>query len=200
VVERNINRFVSLMRERGASRPQLSLVMVLMRFNFRDLPAVVQRAADWGIPRVRAQNLSHDFSDAPKDAYEAIAGFVSEQSVVGASGAEVDDVLAEASRVAAARKVSLRLPSMREQPLEANVNGTTVGCAWPWRSTYVTHDGVVQPCCMVMGSDRAKLGSLKEASFAEVWHDKEYQRFREGLVNGEPHPVCRGCSEYRGTF
>ena len=53
---------------------------------------------------------------------------------------------------------------------------------------------------MVMGSDRAKLGSLKEASFAEVWHDEEYERFREGLVNGEPHAVCRGCSEYRGTF
>jgi radical SAM protein with 4Fe4S-binding SPASM domain len=200
VVERNINRFVAIMRERGAKRPQLSLVMVLMRFNFRDLPAVVERAAEWGIPRVRAQNLSHDFSDAPTDAYEAIADFVSDQSVVGMSGAETDEVLEKARRVAAKRGVSLRLPSMSEQRPDVKIEGRTVGCAWPWRSAYVTHDGTVQPCCMVMGSDRARLGSIKDASFAEVWHNEDYRKFRDGLMNGRPHAVCRGCSEYRGTF
>ncbi|TMB70184.1 MAG: radical SAM protein [Chloroflexi bacterium] len=200
VVERNITRFVSLMRERKAGRPQLSLVMVLMRFNFRDLPAVVQRAADWGIPRVRAQNLSHDFSDAPQNAYEAIAGFVEDQALVGMASPDVEEVLAEARRVAARMGVSLRLPNMQEQAGEARVDGTRVACDWPWRSSYVTHDGVVQPCCMVMGSDRAKLGSLNDSSFAEIWHEETYRRFREGLINGDPHPVCIGCSEYRGTF
>jgi radical SAM protein with 4Fe4S-binding SPASM domain len=200
VVERNVNTLVETMRARGATRPQLSLVMVLMRNNFRDLPAVVQRAADWGIPRVRAQNLSHDFSDAPRETYASIASFVEDQAVVGLPDEELEPVLREAREVAAQTGVSLRLPRMQETRPAARVDGVEVGCDWPWRSAYVTHDGTVQPCCMVMGSDRAKLGSLKEASFAEIWEDEPYREFREGLINGKPHAVCRGCSEYRGVF
>jgi radical SAM protein with 4Fe4S-binding SPASM domain len=200
VVERNVNSLVRIMRERGSTRPQLSLVMVLMQNNFRDLPAVVQRAAEWGIPRVRAQNLSHDFSDAPSDAYAAIASFVEDQAVVGLPEEELEPVLREAREIAARSGVSLRLPRMQETQPAARVDGVEVGCNWPWRSAYVTHDGNVQPCCMVMGSDRAKLGSLKDATFAEVWEDEPYREFRQGLVNGKPNAVCRGCSEYRGVF
>lgn len=200
IVERNITGLVSLLRQLGAARPQLSMVMVLMRHNLHDLPAIVRRAGEWDIPRVRVQNLSHDFSDAPGDAYRAIADFVQDQAVVGRPAAEVEPVLEEAREVARRLGVSLRLPRIEERLPQAQVNGVNVGCDWPWRSSYVTWDGTVQPCCMVMGSDRARLGSLKDASFAEVWEGEDYRRFREGLMNGKPHPVCRGCSAYRGTF
>jgi radical SAM protein with 4Fe4S-binding SPASM domain len=199
-VVRNVNALVDETRRCRAEKPQLSVVMVLMRNNLSELPAVVQRAAEWGIPRVRAQNLSHDFSDAPPGAYQSIAEFVEDQSVVAMPAAEVTPVLDEARRVAARGGISLRLPSMQEAAAQVEVDGTRVGCAWPWRSTYVTYDGKVQPCCMVMGSDRATLGTLEGSSFAEVWSNDEYRAFRKGLMDGNPHPVCRGCSEYRGTF
>jgi radical SAM protein with 4Fe4S-binding SPASM domain len=64
----------------------------------------------------------------------------------------------------------------------------------------VTHDGQVQPCCMVMGSDRVVLGSVPAERFAAVWVGDEYVRFREGLLGGDPPEVCRGCSLYRGVF
>jgi MoaA/NifB/PqqE/SkfB family radical SAM enzyme len=53
---------------------------------------------------------------------------------------------------------------------------------------------------MVMGSDRATLGSVRESSFVEVWRGDRYRRFREQLVDGPPPAVCAGCSAYRGVF
>jgi radical SAM protein with 4Fe4S-binding SPASM domain len=199
-VVRNVNALVDEIRKRDAKKPQLSLVMVLMRNNLRELPAIVERAAEWGVPRVRAQNLSHDFSDAPPAAYRSIAEFVEDQTVVSMPAEEVLPVLEEAQRAASQAGISLRLPSMEVTAAEASIEGTRVGCTWPWRSAYVTYDSKMQPCCMVMGSDRATLGSLKDASFAEAWSNEDYRAFRKGLMNGNPHAVCRGCSEYRGVF
>ncbi len=74
------------------------------------------------------------------------------------------------------------------------------GCDWPWRSAYVTHRGEVQPCCMIMGADRATLGDVGREAFADVWSGEPYARFREALLTDEPPAVCRGCSAYRRVF
>jgi radical SAM protein with 4Fe4S-binding SPASM domain len=74
-------------------------------------------------------------------------------------------------------------------------------CDWPWRSSYVNHDGRVQPCCMLMGDDRATMGSLGAAGgFAAVWNGERYTEFRERLLSPAPPDVCRGCAYYRGHF
>jgi MoaA/NifB/PqqE/SkfB family radical SAM enzyme len=152
VVERNIDRFVGLMRERGMARPSLSLVMVLMRRNFRELPALVERAARWGIPKVFTQGLSHDFSDAEPEAYAAIAGYVAEQALAGLPAGEAEAVFERARAIAQQEGIDLRLPSLHERPPRCTVAGTPVGCDWPWQGSYVTYDGRVKPCCMLMGS------------------------------------------------
>jgi radical SAM protein with 4Fe4S-binding SPASM domain len=94
--------------------------------------------------------------------------------------------------------VELRLPRL-EEPLPT-ADGDARGCSWPWDSAYVTHRGEVQPCCMVMGSDRATLGRLDESSFAEIWSGSAYEQFRERLLGEEPPDVCVGCSLYRRVF
>ena len=64
----------------------------------------------------------------------------------------------------------------------------------------MTHDGDVQPCCMVMGADRAALGSAKRDGFAGVWQNERYRAFRDALLTGDPPEVCAGCSLYRRVF
>jgi radical SAM protein with 4Fe4S-binding SPASM domain len=199
-VERNITGFVDLLRERGAARPVLSLVMVLMKRTLPELPAVVEKAARWGIRRVFVQGLSHDFSDAPPDAYASIAEYVDEQSVLSLPHEEVEATFAWARAIAAREGIDLRLPSVDERIEPIMVDGTPAGCDWPWRGAYVTYTGTVMPCCMVMGTDRIALGNADERPFLEIWTSDEFSRFREGLLNGEPHAVCKGCSLYRGTF
>jgi radical SAM protein with 4Fe4S-binding SPASM domain len=207
-VARNVRAFVEVQRARRSALPDLSIVFVAMRRNVAELPDVVRLAADWGVPKVRVQNLSHSFDDTdPSGEYALIRGFTASEALWGGpDGGAPTDTLAqaraafrEARSAAEELGVALRLPSLDERPAERRAAGTP-GCDWPWRSAYVRHDGKAQPCCMVMGEDRAILGDTGERPFDEVWRGARYAAFREALLSGEPPEVCRGCSMYRGVF
>jgi radical SAM protein with 4Fe4S-binding SPASM domain len=196
-VARNVRGLVDVRRALGATHPELSLVFVAMRRNVHELPAVVGLAADWGVGRLHVQNLSHSFSDTdPAGAYREIREFAAGEALWELT-ADVGAVFAEARAVAAARGVELRLPRAEARPPR---HGDTPGCEWPWHSAYVTRTGRVQPCCMLMGGDRAVLGDLAHASFDEIWHGAAYREFRAALVSASPPEVCRGCALYRGVF
>jgi radical SAM protein with 4Fe4S-binding SPASM domain len=197
-VRRNVRGLVEVMRARRAERPRLSLVFVAMRRNLFELPALVRLSAEWGIPSLRVQNLSHSFSDTdPAGDYHEIRAFAEGEALWQAPSAADAAVFDEARALAAALGVALRLP---ELDAEAVAPRSGPGCDWPWRSAYVRQDGQVQPCCMVMGGDRAIVGDLAAESFPVVWRGERYEAFRAGLVTGRPADVCRGCSMYRGVF
>jgi radical SAM protein with 4Fe4S-binding SPASM domain len=97
--------------------------------------------------------------------------------------------------------VALRLPEDGPPDELAAGAGADVPCDWPWTSAYVTHDGKVQPCCMVMGDDRVVLGHLDDpGGLAAIWYGAAYRRFRRELASDRPPAVCRGCSLYRHVF
>jgi radical SAM protein with 4Fe4S-binding SPASM domain len=199
----HIDALAAAKRDAGTSRPRLQLNFVAMRRNVRELPRLVRMAAAWGLDRLWVQNLSHSFDDTdPAGAYAGIRSFAEEEALWSGDDIELavrafDEARADAERLG----VPLRLPRLEpdDGAAEARAPGEP-GCDWPWRSAYVTHDGKVQPCCMVMGSDRATLGSLDRATFVEVWNGERYRRFRERLTSSSPPRVCAGCSAYRGVF
>jgi radical SAM protein with 4Fe4S-binding SPASM domain len=197
-VERNVRGLVEVMRARRAERPRLSLVFVAMRRNLAELPDVVRLAADWGIPVLRVQNLSHSFSDTdPAGAYREIREFAETEALWQSPSAADIAIFGRAREVAAVLGVALRLPDLDGAPAPPT---SGPGCDWPWRSAYVRQDGRVQPCCMLMGGDRAILGDLAEASFPAIWRGEAYETFRAALETDRPPDVCRGCSQYRGVF
>ncbi|MBW4718672.1 radical SAM protein [Saccharothrix obliqua] len=198
--DRVVANLRALLAERaaaGAARPVVKLVFVAMRRNIAELPDLVALAADLGVDELWVQNLSHSFSDTdPAGQYAAIRRYAARESL------ETDPALFRgsfdaAAAVAAARGVPLRLPRLAEH---VPADPDRPGCTWPWQSAYVTHRGEVQPCCMVMGSDRATLGRLGAGSFADIWHGEAYRAFRAGLRDHRPADVCRGCAMYRGVF
>lgn len=196
-VRRGVQAIVAARAAAGGDRPEISLVCVAMRRNHGELPALVRLAAEWGVGRLWVQNLSHSFSDTdPAGRYAEIRSFTATETLVGAAEAEAS--FAGARQVAAALGVDLRLPA-REEVAVARPAGTP-GCDWPWRSGYVTRDGALQPCCMVMGSERAEFGRLADGRFDDWWNSPGYQEFRARLLSEEPPEVCRGCSSYRGVF
>ncbi|CAM3315913.1 SPASM domain-containing protein [Kibdelosporangium persicum] len=194
----NLRTLVAERAAAGATKPVIKLVFVAMRRNVAELPALVDLAADVGVDELWVQNLSHTFSDTdPAGHYSAIRAYTAEESLVAAEDQETSRrAFAAAAAKAARRGLDLRLPELTEQ----QVRDDAVGCTWPWESAYVTHRGEVQPCCMVMGSDRATLGRLDEQPFTEIWKGERYQRFRAGLRSQDPPEVCRGCSLYRSIF
>jgi radical SAM protein with 4Fe4S-binding SPASM domain len=194
--DRVVGNLRGLLRARGdGATPRVVLVFVAMRRNVGELEALVDLAADVGVDEVWVQNLSHVFSDTdPAGGYEAIRRYAESEALFAdeATATAARAVFARAAARAREHGLDLRLPD-----LEASATGW---CSWPWDGAYVTHRGAVQPCCMVMGSDRATLGRLGEQPFPEIWRGAAYRRFRRALLSPEPPDVCAGCSQYRGLF
>ena len=202
-LERHVPALTDAIRRKGCG-PEVSLVFVAMRRNIVELPDVVRLAARWGVPRVRVQNLSHSFDDTdPSGSYADIRRFAAEQALwTGADHARAEQAFDDARAVAAEVGCELRLPRLDEPGAGEGGADDAVqrGCDWPWRSAYVTHRGTVQPCCMVMGSDRVALGDVNETPFGRIWEGAAYGEFRTRLQGDDPPDVCRGCSLYRHVF
>ena len=64
-----------------------------------------------------------------------------------------------------------------------------------WHATVITWDGLVVPCCFDKDA-RHQLGDLKGMSFREIWHNKEYVRFRKQILKSRKNiDICSNCSE-----
>jgi radical SAM protein with 4Fe4S-binding SPASM domain len=192
----NLRGLLRVRSELGAATPRVQLVFVAMRRNVAELPRLVALAGDLGVDEVWVQNLSHVFDDTdPAGAYSEIRSYAEEEALFEAGDRRLAARAFTTARAAADRNgVALRLPRMEAREPDPR------GCAWPFEGAYVTHRGDVQPCCMVMGSDRALMGNVREQPFDLVWAAAPYREFRAALAGGEPPAVCRGCSQYRGLF
>jgi radical SAM protein with 4Fe4S-binding SPASM domain len=199
-VRGNIAGLVEVRRELGADRPTIQLVFVAMRRNLHELSALVRLAADLGVESVWVQNLSHSFSDTdPSGSYAEIRRFAAGEALWGEPNPEAMRRFEDAQALAQELGIDLRLPRLEEPPPVPREPGSP-GCHWPFESAYVAHDGDVQPCCMVMGADRAVLGNAEREGFAAVWGNEGYRKFREALLTDDPPEVCVGCSLYRRVF
>jgi radical SAM protein with 4Fe4S-binding SPASM domain len=202
-VLRNLRRLVAARARHGGATPSIQLNAVLMRSNVGELDDLVRLAADVGVDRLWLQALSHDFSDTGEgdEAYVEIRSFARQEAVWAGGGRSPDHATARARRLADRLGVALRLPEDGPPDELAAGTGTGLPCDWPWTSAYVTHEGKVQPCCMVMGDDRVVLGDVDDpGGLAAVWHGAAYRRFRRRLASDRPPAVCRGCSLYRHVF
>ncbi len=64
-----------------------------------------------------------------------------------------------------------------------------------WHACVVSWDGLVLPCCFDKDAEH-RLGDLKNASFQEIWHGKEYTAFRKSLLKGRDQiEICTNCTE-----
>jgi radical SAM protein with 4Fe4S-binding SPASM domain len=195
----NLEGLVAARRAAGSDTPWIRAVFVAMRRNVAELPELVAVLARAGVDELRVQNLSHDFSDTdPAGRYAGIRDFATAEglwtSTDGAAAAAA--AFAEAGRQAGRYGLTLRLPRLSS----VEPRPDRPGCTWPWDSVYVTSQGVVQPCCMVMGDDRVAFGRLDEQSFPDIWYSSDYREFRRRLAGGDPPDVCRGCALYQRTF
>jgi radical SAM protein with 4Fe4S-binding SPASM domain len=228
-VVRNLRRLVAVRERSGRRTPTIQLNTVVMRTNLDELDDLVRLAVDVGVDRMWFQALSHDFSDtaaepcgcagadgggeadgaagdapdpATQTAYVEIRRYT-ESEAIWADHGQVPEALERARRLATELGLELRLPDDGAPPEDGGVvpgAEPALPCDWPWSGVYVTHAGKVQPCCMVMGEDRAVLGDLSASSFDQVWNGRDYRDFRAALLSDRPPAVCRGCSWYRRVF
>lgn len=194
-VVRNLDRLMQARAAAASTTPNVRIVMVAMRRNLEELPALVELAHAHGVGSVFVQHLSHDFTESSLPAeYLPMRRFVDEQTLVHEDPQRVEKHFQEARRVAAFLGVDLRLPPVGQGPRNAG------HCDWPWRGAYVSYSGEAMPCCMVSTPDRVNFGNMAQAGAAEVWNNPAYRDFRARLSSDEPPEICRSCALYRGEF
>lgn len=186
----NLRQFVARKAERGASHPCLSLWFVGLKDNIHELPALVDLAADIGIPEVYFQRLVYNGFGVAQQA----------QSLHGQAEGPVRAIIREAMARGDARGVTLRA-SGATTPLESlrlsEDPRPWSKCRRPWDSTYLTAHGKVLPCCIAPFAHKdfqgMILGDLREQSLEEIWHGERYRQFRARLESDDPHPCCKTC-------
>lgn len=184
----------------GSATPHVRLVVVAMRQNLHEFPALVRLAHRFGISEVFVQHLCHEYGEENLPArYLPMRAFVREQSLLGEDPERVSRYFEETRRVARELAMDVRLPSTQPRKHPPGTIGRE-RCDWAWRGAYVDFQGRALPCCMVSSADRIQLGNMAEAGVAPIWNGAAYQSFREQLGSDVPPEVCRSCSVYQGTF
>jgi radical SAM protein with 4Fe4S-binding SPASM domain len=184
---RRTREFCSLLRELRADRPSVSMFFMATRGNLRELPAVIERAAALGVRTIVLQRLVYF------DAGLAVEG----QSLMGEDTSGLLEACNEAATRAGVELVGTGGLSPADSLRSIDQARPWSGCTRPWRSTYVTANGNVLPCCFAPFTTRAYegtiLGNVFERPLREIWNGDAYRAFRRAHRSDEPPEPCRGC-------
>lgn len=194
----NLRRFTAHQRARGATTPRVSIWMTGMQENIAQVPEMVQLAAEIGVPEVYLQRMVYYEHDD-----ERTGLLHPEQSLYKTYGAQEEQMVAEAERLASELGISFRASGATtprhsldtsKQPAPAR---PWSACTRPWTTAYITANGNALPCCIAPFAttdyESLKLGNLFEQPFSEIWNGERYQRWRVDLLSDTPHKACAGC-------
>lgn len=200
LVLRNFRRLLDAKRRLGSVFPEIQIVMVIMRKNLQELPALVRLAHGLCVTSISVQHLCHEFTESKLPArYRSMRAFVDGETLQHEESALVERYFAQARAVADEKNITLRLPVIRSEPRPAPAPGHS-RCNWPWNGAYVSYSGEAMPCCMVSTPDRINFGNMARNGVAPVWNNEAYTEFRAQLADDRPHEICRSCAIYTGTF
>lgn len=195
-VLRNLDRLVAA-RDAAGGRPELRGVMVLMRANLHELPALVRLLHERGVHELLVQRLSSDLEHPGLPArYVPIREVVRAEELAPPDLAAASAVFDRARILAGELGFLLHLPRLAPLPAPAQ----TGGCRWPSEQLYLTAAGEMLPCCMVATADRASFGPVGDGTLAAVWRGDAAHDFRAALASSRPPAVCRSCALYEGRF
>ena len=68
-------------------------------------------------------------------------------------------------------------------------------CPHLYETITIRWNGDVVPCCFDIMSGYV-IGNIHENRLEEIWQNERYQEIRQGIENGQPVDICRGCYEH----
>jgi MoaA/NifB/PqqE/SkfB family radical SAM enzyme len=188
MVIENLRRFASLPE---AERPGLSFWLTAMRENLRELPTLVNLAAELGVPEVYVQRLVLFDRGLAR----------AEQSVYRQLRAQEEAALSEAAERAQAHGLAFRASGLvsPQESLRGRNDGRKPwsACFRLWTTTYITANGNVLPCCISPFSTTdytgLVLGNIFRSPFAQIWNGAKYVKRRAALHTAQPLHPCELC-------
>jgi radical SAM protein with 4Fe4S-binding SPASM domain len=68
-------------------------------------------------------------------------------------------------------------------------------CFALWRTSVITWDGKVVPCCFDKDAEHS-MGVLNGSAFSDIWTSEVYQKFRQSVLdNRKQNSICTNCTE-----
>jgi MoaA/NifB/PqqE/SkfB family radical SAM enzyme len=192
----NVRRLARALRTlRDTCRPRLSFWLTALRENLGELPALVDIAAEIGVPEVYVQRLvlhHHGLARTEHSLYGQLRAQEEAALAEAAARAEAHGLLFRASGLTSPRE-SLRRQDDRE---EKQVK-PSAACHRLWVVTYITANGNVLPCCIspFATSDYPSLilGNVFQSPFAQIWNGERYVARRAALHTAHPLHPCDLC-------
>jgi MoaA/NifB/PqqE/SkfB family radical SAM enzyme len=189
----NIRVFKQVKDAMGSPSPVMMSTLVLQAKNYRQLPQVIELAAELGCQGVNVNGLE------PYDDEMARVTFM------GAHNAPDDlpEILEQALRKAQQAKIELTFPSFF--PLESH-------CDY-YKKPIIMANGDVTPCAVMAYRRGSRLkvdesaqlvpvqdvteplimGNIKEKSFDAIWFSDKYKQFRHAMKSGVFPATCDNC-------
>ncbi len=196
IVIENLRRFVSLHKN---ERPRLSFWLTAMRQNLGELPALVNLAAEIGVPEVYVQRLvliHHGLAQAEESLYRQLRAREENALAEAAARAEAHGLIFRASGLTSPQE-SLRAPGDGDKPFDPAQDKPWSACFRLWTTTYITANGNVLPCCISPFSttDYAGLvlGNVFQTPFAQIWNGAKCVERRAALHTAQPLHPCERC-------
>ena len=187
------NQRTLILRRGTGPVPRIQWNFVMMRRNLRELPALIDLAADNGVQSVRAFHMvAHDALNVAGESCSLCPQ-------------ETNEVVALAHERARVRGIEVELPPPfllgARDPPEREAQGLECAaprrpafgpiCGLPWEEVMIDHLGRVFPC--VFWYKDLPLGNLQETSFEEIWNGEAYRALRAAPTHLINNFSCNHC-------
>jgi MoaA/NifB/PqqE/SkfB family radical SAM enzyme len=191
---RNIKIFLEMQKAQHASKPAVSLWFTAMKENLRELPGLIELAAESGIREVHLQRLVY---------FEA--GMAqSKQSLFRRSTPEELELVRRCEQICQERGIAFTAAGSatpRESLIHDFGERPWSGCRRPYTLTYITSSGNVLSCCFAPFGHRSAreykeervLGNIFQEPIEKIWHGERYQAFRRAFESDHPARHCSQC-------
>lgn len=170
-----------------------------MRENLGELPALVDLAAEIGVPQVYVQRLvliDHGLARGEQSLYGQLRTQEEEALAEAAKRARVHGLAFRASGLTSPQE-SLRGRDSKRRPLDSEQDKPCSACYRLWTTTYITVNGNVLPCCISPFSTTdyrgLVLGNVFELPFVQIWDGEKYVERRTALHTAHPLHPCELC-------
>lgn len=200
-LRRGLEGLVKTKERMGATTPQISIWCVATRENLRELPELLNLAADLGVLEVYMQRMVY-FASEPEKQYGMARD---EVAIFGRDEAEEDRIIEECTQLSYKLGIKFlasggRDPANSLAAARPSDFAPWQACMRPWTTAYVTSNGNCLPCCISpFATDDYEsliLGNLFERPFREIWNETQYQKFRTNLLSDHPNKACASCGVY----
>jgi len=169
----NIKSLVGIKKKLNAPAPDLSVAIVALKSNFKEIPRIIELAISLGVKKVRIR------------AYYPI--LPSQEEALGSNDL----------------KVLIDLKNKQNQAVEVIIDdlGQLIGkndqlrCNAYSGGIYITVDGWVTPCCYIYDPKLINFGNIFNTNYRSISQSAHYKSFRRKLLAGRSD-YCKECAEY----